>query len=304
LIAFILYKLGSLLTRLLPHELTYRFGVVLADLNFLVNTRSRRAVLANLAHVFADQPSPKSPRRLAREVFRNFARNIVDFLRLPRLDREAMERVIQVDGWEHVEIARAGGRGVIFLSLHLGNWEWAGALFALKGVHIKAVALEHGAGRVTRFFRERRQAKGIDVLPLSGSTFAMIEWLHAGGAVGMIADRDYARQGMEVTFFGSPAVMPRAHASLALKTGAPIVPCFLVREGANRFRLIIEPPIVAADFQPLPLETRVRTLVERCLRVFEVAIRRCPDQWFVFVPLWEVAPVPARRPQVAAGSTA
>jgi KDO2-lipid IV(A) lauroyltransferase len=303
LIAFLLYKLGSLFTRLLPHELTYRVADVLADMNYLVNTRSRRAVLANLAHVFAEGPPPKSPPRLARQVFRNFARNIVDFLRLPRLDREGLEREIQVQGWEHVDMARAGGRGVIFLSFHLGNWEWAGALFALNGVRMKAVALEHGAGRVTRFYSERRQAKGIDVLPLSGSTFAMLEWLHAGGAVGMIADRDYAHQGMEVTFFGSAAVMPRAHASLALKTGAAIIPCFLVRE-ANHFRMTIEPPITVGDFQTLPLETRVRALVEHCLRVFEGAIRRYPDQWFVFVPLWKTPPVPTRPAPVAAGSTA
>ena len=303
MIAFLLYKLGSLFTRLLPPELTYRVADVLADMNYLVNTRSRRAVLANLAHVFADEPPPKAPPRLARQVFRNFARNIVDFLRLPRLDREALGRVIRVQGWEHVDMARAGGRGVIFLSFHLGNWEWAGALFALNGVHMKAVALEHGAGRVTRFFSERREAKGIDVLPLSGSTFAMIEWLHAGGVVGMIADRDYAHQGIEIMFFGSPAVMPRAHASLALKTGAAIVPCFLVRE-ADHFRLTIEPPIEVAEFQVLPIENRVRALVEHCLRVFEVAIRRWPEQWFVFVPLWETRPEPARSSEVTAGSTA
>jgi KDO2-lipid IV(A) lauroyltransferase len=303
LIAFLLYKLGSLLTHLLPLPLIYRFADFLADLNFLVNTRSRRAVLANLAHVFAGAPPPSPPRRVARQVFRNFARNIVDFLRLPRLDREALEREVQVQGWEWVDQARAGGRGVIFLSLHLGNWEWAGAFFALEGIHMKAVALEHGAGRVTRFFSERREAKGIEVLPLSGSTFAMLEWLRAGGAVGMIGDRDYAHQGIEAHFFGSPVVMPRAYASLALKTGAAIVFCAVVREGKG-FRLHIEPPILVAPFEALPVELRVRALVEHCLRLFETAIRRNPEQWSVFVPLWEAPPAPARRSGAVAGSTA
>jgi len=286
LIQFLLYKLGGLLTRLLPYRLVYLIAAVISDLNFAVNRRSRRAVYANLRHVFSGSEMGEPLDAIARRVFRNFAFNIVAFLRLPLVDRGEMERVIRIEGWEHAERAREHG-GVIFLSCHIGNWEWAGVLFAQHGFRIKAVALDHGGGRVTRFFSERRRAKGLELLPLSGSTFAMIEWLRAGGAVGVIADRDYAHQGVEVTFFGAPAVMPRAHAILATKTGAPILPCFLLREASDHFRLIIEPPVWAAEFEHLNADHRVRALVERCLHTFEGVIRRYPDQWFVFEPLWD-----------------
>jgi KDO2-lipid IV(A) lauroyltransferase len=285
LIPYLLYQLGGLLTRLLPYRLVYFIAAVISDLNFAVNGRSRRAVYANLRHVFAAGPPPEPLDTIARRVFRNFALNIVDFLRLPLVDRAEMEQVIQVEGWEHATRAREHG-GVIFLSCHIGNWEWAGVMFAQHGFRIKAVALDHEVGRVTRFFSERRRAKGVEPLPLSGSTFAMIEWLRAGGAVGVIADRDYAHQGVEATFFGAPAVVPRAHAILAIKTGAPIVPCFLLREASDHFRLIIEPPVWAAEFEHLHTDLRVRAIVERCLRTFEGVIRRYPDQWFVFAPLW------------------
>jgi len=294
LIPFILYKLGSLLTRLLPYRVVYLVAAFVSDLNYAVNRRSRRAVFANLRHVLAHHPPAERMDAIARRVFRNFALNIVDFLRLPLVDRAEMQRVVRVEGWEHAERAQAAGHGVIFLSCHLGNWEWAGVKFAQEGFRIKAVALDHGAGRVTRFFSERRRGKGIEPLPLSGSTFAMIEWLRAGGAVGVIADRDYAHQGMEVTFFDAPAIMPRAHAILATKTGAPIVPCFLLREASDHFRMIVEPPVYAADFQHLEADFRVRAIIERCFRIFEEVIVHHPDQWFVFEPLWEADQVKGR----------
>ncbi len=285
-IAFFLYKLGSLVARLLPLKLTYLAAAAIADLNFLVNFRSRGAVISNLRHVRGARARPGGLVGVTRRVFRNFAYNIVDFLCLPALDRAALSRVISVEGLAHLETERARGRGVILVSGHIGNWEWGGAYFALSGIEVKTVALPHGAGRVTRFFDEQRQAKGLCVLPFTGSTFAMVEWLHAGGVVGLIADRDYAEQGIPVPFFGTTTVMPRAHASLALKTGAALLPCFCLRRPGGRFRLEIRPPVAAGDLHDLPPDERIVALVTRCLAELEEAIAAHPDQWMVFAPMW------------------
>jgi KDO2-lipid IV(A) lauroyltransferase len=164
----------------------------------------------------------------------------------------------------------------------------------MNGINLRAVALDHGAGRVTRFYAERRRAKGIESLPLTGSTYAILEGLRSGEAVALIVDRDFAHQGRPALFFGETAIMPRAHASLALKTGAPLLPCFPLRLPNNRFRLIVLPPV---STEGLPPKDRVGGLVERCLRVFEDVIRRYPDQWCVFVPLWEGAKAEPPAPQ-------
>ncbi len=289
MIAFFLYKLGSALNRLLPASVCYGIALVLADLNFLINRRSRRAVIANLTRVLGSEASGERAAslaeidRIARRVFHHFAFNIVDFMRFPLLDLESLRQVVDIEGWEHLQRAHAEGRGVILLSAHIGNWEIGGAVFGLSGIRLRAVALDHGAGRVTRFFAERRRAKGIKSLPLAGSTYAILEGLRAGEAVALIVDRDFAHQGRPVAFFGETTMMPRAHASLALKTGAPLLPCFPLREPNHRFRLIIRPPV---STERLPADDRVGTLVARCLRVFEEMIRRHPDQWCVFVPLW------------------
>jgi KDO2-lipid IV(A) lauroyltransferase len=288
-IAYLLYQLGGFFTRILPLALIYPAAAVCADLNFLVNARSRRAVLSNLAHVRGSAPAAESPVRVARRVFHHFAYNIVDFLRLPAMNRERLAAAIDIDGFEHLATALARGRGVILLSGHIGNWEWGGAYFALAGIHVKAVALPHGAGRVTRFFDERRRAKGIEVLPFAGSTFAMVETLHRGGVVGLIVDRDYAHQGIPLRFFDAPTMVPRAHALLALKTGAALVPGFCLRGPGGRHRLLLRPPIPVADLESLAPEARVEALAGRCLREFEAVIGAHPDQWLVFAPIWPAA---------------
>ncbi len=306
MIAFFLYKLGSAIARVLPLSLTYLFAAGIADLNFLINFRSRRAVVANLQRVCPQPPERNRIPRIARHVFHNFAFNIVDFLRLPGMERGDLERVIVVEGLAHFQSALARGHGVILLSAHIGNWEYGGAWLAQSGIQVKAVALPHGAGRVTRFFDERRRAKGIDVLPLTGSTFAMLECLHAGGVIGLIADRDYAGQGLFTPFFGESTMMPRAHASLALKTGATVVPAFCLRTARGRFRLIVRPPVAATDLEGLDPEERVSTLVDRCARELEWIIRRHPEQWFVFVPLWpreRSSAARTQRPGPATGAT-
>ncbi len=289
MIAYFLYQLGSFCTRFLPPALVYRLAAAVADLNYLVNARSRRSVIANLAHVRGNAAWPEPSARIARRVFHHFAYNIVDFLRLPAMDRARLAAAIDVEGLEHLMDALARGRGVILLSGHIGNWEWGGAFFTLSGIRVKAVALPHGAGRVTRFFDERRRAKGIEVLPFAGSTFVMVETLHAGGVIGLIVDRDYAHQGIPMQFFDATTMVPRAHASLALRTGAALVPGFCLRGQGGRHRLLIRPPVPVADLEALAPERRIEALVGRCLGEFEAVIAAHPDQWLVFAPIWPVA---------------
>lgn len=300
MISFLLYELGGALAQVFPLGLTYGIAILLANLNFLFNRTSRRAVIANLKHVLksvgvqaeavaggASAAGPWSHAdldRIARRVFRNFALNIADFLRFPLFDLHSLREVVTLEGWEHIERANAAGRGFIILSAHVGNWEMCGAVLGLSGLRVRAVALDHGAGRVTRFYAKRRRGKGVESLPVTGSTFAMLEWLRGGGAVALVGDRDFTHQGKPVPFFGQTAIMPRAHASLGLKTGAPVLPIFLVREAGHRFRLIIRPPVSTVG---LPATDRVRAFMERCLRVFEDVIRRYPEQWCVFVPIWD-----------------
>jgi lauroyl/myristoyl acyltransferase len=277
------YALGDLLCRVLPVPVLYRLAHALADLWYAVNPPARRAVCANLGVVLG----PRAPRRrieaLGRRVFRNFAERIVDFLRLKTLPPGELERAFDVDGREHLDRALASGAPVLFLTGHLGNWEWGAAWLGRKGVLQGVVARRHGDRQVERLFVERREANGLRVFPERHSAPGVLELLRSGGAVGMLVDRDVTHEGAPADFFGRPTRMPRAHVSLALRAGAVILPGFLVREEGGRQRLVFEPPLDPRALGGL------EGGVEACLRVLEKYIRRYPEQWMVFEPVWPEA---------------
>jgi KDO2-lipid IV(A) lauroyltransferase len=197
--------------------------------------------------------------------------------------------MIEIEGWEHVETAARRGQGVIVFSAHFGNWEWGAVLLAARGLCVRVVALDHGSARVTRLFAEHRASHAVGTLPVRGSSFAIMKALHRGEVVCLASDREVTGQGVVARFFDQPTRVPRAAASLAIRTGASLIPAFMLRTGPSEFRAIFQPPIAHED---LSEEERTERLVDRYLRVIERQVRSHPEQWCVFEPIWD-APEPS-----------
>ncbi len=281
MIASLGYILGAALCRVLPRGALYRLAHLLADLCYLVRRSMRRAVRSNLRVVLGEGPSESEIARRSRRVFHNFSERMVDFLRLGTISPEELEQTFVIEGEEHLRRAREISRGsVLFLTAHMGNWEWGAAWLGLSGDLQGVVARRHEARGVEKLFRRRRGAFGLTVLEERRSAPGVLGLLRAGSSVGMLVDRDVTREGLDARFFGRLARVPRAHVSLALRAGATILPGFVVVEPGGRHRLIFEPPL-----DPRALGG-VRGGVEACLTVLEKYIRRYPEQWLVFEPVW------------------
>ena len=279
------YFLGAVLCRILPLPALYRAARGIAGLCHAFQPANRSAVRANLRVVLGENAPESEIRRRTRLVFCNFAERLVDFLRLSSIAPEELARAFVIEGEEHLEQARkmAGGR-ILFLTAHMGNWEWGAARLGLSGELHGVVARRHEADSVERMFRSRRRAFGLQVLEERHSAPGVVSLLRSGAAVGMLVDRDVTREGMTASFFGRRARVPRAHVSLALRAGAVILPGFVVCEPGGRYRLIFEPALDPRELGG------VRAGVNACLAVLEKYIRRYPDQWLVFEPMWpEVA---------------
>ncbi|MBI5836680.1 MAG: lysophospholipid acyltransferase family protein [Candidatus Eisenbacteria bacterium] len=272
--------MGDLLCRALPVPALYRLAHFLADVCFAVRASAREAVCGNLRVVLGPRVSEARVRTLGRRVFRNFAEGIVDFLRLGALPPGELEQAFEVEGREHLEQAVRSGSPVLFLTGHLGNWEWGAAWLGRKGVLKGVVAQRHPAQGVERLFRERREAFGLRVFTERDCAPGVLGVLRAGGTVGMLGDRDVTHDGTRADFFGRPTRVPRAHVSLALRSGAVILPGFVLRQPDGRQLLIFEPPL-----DPRVLGGREGG-VDACLKVLEKYIRRYPEQWMVFEPVW------------------
>lgn len=277
------YRLAIWLVAHLPHWVLSPLVSGIAYLSFLFSAGSRRAVVANLAHVMPDGTPDRQRVRLARAAFRYFALATLDFLRMPQMNRDNLDRfVAEMIGWEHVEAAIKAKAGGIIVTLHMGSWELAGAYEGLRGVPLAAVALPHRDPRVDRLYRDLRRQAGIESVPVDGALHRLREALVQGRFTAMLADRDVSGRGLKLPFFGQVTRVPAGHAVLALWTGAWILPaCFYRRPDGG---LVIEcrSPII-----PDRARDTKESLTLRCLKILEEFIRARPEQWTCFYDLWD-----------------
>lgn len=146
---------------------------------------------------------------------------------------------------------------------------------------MSAVALTHANRRVNRLFDNQRRRCGVDVIPLGAQTASRcLRALHEGRLLGLVADRDYGAEGVVVEFFGHRWLMPRGPAVLSLRSGAPVVPVFMIRQAPGAFHFYMEPPLWPPQG---PWDERhVQQLVQAYAHVIERYVRRFPTQWLMF----------------------
>jgi KDO2-lipid IV(A) lauroyltransferase len=282
------YRASYWLSQRLPRPTALEWSARCTDAWCAWAKDERAAVAANLSAVLgAAKPEPSK----VREVFRNFGRYLVEFFTM----HAAPEPKVEVTGLEHLVAARRAGRGVILLTGHLGNWELGALVLKRLGMPMTVVALPHEDPAMDALFNRQRQRCGIPVIPLGpAAARRSVDCLRAGGALGILADREFGRNGLLAPAFDRRLMLPTGPAVLSLRSGSPALPAFLVREGAAGFRLHIEPPIEpppgllrAAATAPRrgPANGGVRELVLAYGRVLERYIQRFPEQWLIFQPL-------------------
>jgi KDO2-lipid IV(A) lauroyltransferase len=250
------------------------------------NAKRRDVVRRNLARVVnADDLD-----RVVDQAFRSYARYWMEALRLPKPGLEEIRRRTTVEGLENISRYLDAGRGVIFVSPHLGSYDVAGAWLASYGWRMLAVAEELSPPELFEMFCTLRRSVGVEVLPAGkGSTArTLLTGLRSGAAAGLIADRDISGSGIELEFFGEKTFLPNGPAVLALRTGVPIVVGALYQRPGGRYHgTLLDPIDVGAE---KPDGDRVRVISEEIVRRMEDLIRREPGQWHLFQPNWPSDP--------------
>jgi KDO2-lipid IV(A) lauroyltransferase len=258
------------------------------DLAAARNGAGVRQLRVNLRRVVGPAMPESELDRLVGQAMRSYARYWLETFRLPTMDHA--EVVALADrgtvGAEHVDEAMATGKGMILALPHQGNWD-AAALWLIARGHPFATVVERlRPESVYRRFVDYRAGLGMEVLPLTGGmrppAEVLAERLRSGGAVCLVADRDLSRNGVEVSFFGEPALMPGGPALLAATTGAALLPVGLwFTDGGWGQR--IHPPIQLPDGR---LRDRVRLGTQALADVFADEIAEHPADWHMLHKLW------------------
>ncbi|MCG3150286.1 MAG: Lipid A biosynthesis lauroyltransferase [Verrucomicrobiae bacterium] len=280
-------KFAETIGRFMPRRIGYGIARRFADAYVLFDRRGRECVINNLQRIHLHNGTALSRRALrvlARENFLNFAKYLVDFFHFLHLSRERADRLVNFGIVPQVfDDLLARGKGLITLSAHLGNWELGAAVLAQRGYPINAVALWQPDPKLNALYQSYRTNRGIIPIPFGRAARECIAALRRNEIVAVLGDRDYTGGRQTVEFFGRPARLPDGPAKLALATGAPILPAFMVRVHGDTFAYVLGEPIWA-DRQ----HDSVDDVMKRVAGALEEVIRAYSEQWYLFHDLWDV----------------
>jgi phosphatidylinositol dimannoside acyltransferase len=281
------YVAFSRLALAIPESWAYRVASIAGS---LAARRSKRRdqVARNLARITGRPAEAPETQALVVESYRSYARYWLETFRLVREGREFFLERFQATGAENLDGVLARGKGAVVVVGHLGNWDAAGAWVGARGNLLVTVAEVLRPRRMFDFFVAHRSRLGMRIHPAQvGVTRTLIKEVNDGAIVAILGDRDLKGTGIEVDFFGAPATLPGGAASIALKTGVPVLVAGVYGEvmsdGRRGWSADISAPI------ELPGESGSAAIVELTQKVgakLEELIARRPEEWHVFQPFW------------------
>jgi len=286
MVFYLMYRIGYFLAMTLPLKVSYPVACLISDIWYYLARPDRYAVMENL-RVVTGIRDEKKLRRMARDVFRNFGKYLVDFFRFSKIDEDYLKRFIKIEGLEHIDAALSKGKGVIALSAHIGNWELGGFALSLLRHPMMAVVLTHKNKMVNDFFTRQRKVSKLIPVEIGFSLRGCYKTLKENGILALLGDRDFSKNGFPMKFFGKETVMPKGPAVLSARLGCEVVPSFMVREKDDTFRMVFAPPLERPSAGDE--DSRVREIMKKYIAVMENYIRKYPTQWYMFKEAWNKA---------------
>jgi len=268
-------KLFAGLFQSLPRTLALRLGAGLGQLASHLVRRPAATARDNLAMALPEL-SGAEREKLAKSCFRHLGMTVAELLQSEKSLQRDLDH-LSLEGIEHLRQAVQLQRGVILFSAHLGFWE-AGSLLAHYDLPISIIAKPMHNPGADRMLNRLRTLSGGEVINSMGGGRKIIQALRSRRVVAILLDQHYADEDrVSVPFFGRPAWTSSAVIRMALKTGAPLVPCKAIRQPDNRSRVTFYPPL------EVPTEVNDATVLATATAVtetIEAMVRENPEQWF------------------------
>lgn len=281
----ILHVLGAL-----PRTTALRFGQAVGTLAQRILPHLSRRAETNLQLALPDLAAT-ARQQIQRGVFRNLGRLLGEVSQFPKLTRANIEQVVVYEGLQNYLDAVAQGRGVILLTGHIGAWELSVYAHSVYGYPMSFLKRNVDNPLVETLAERRRARFGNRGIDKRGSVREVLKTLKTGGVVGILADLNASREeGVFCDFFGIPACTTAGVATLALRTGAVVLPGYLLwDEAAQIHRLHFEPPVETINTGNQKEDVQANTA--RYTQRLETVIRRHPDQWLWIHRRWRTRPL-------------
>jgi KDO2-lipid IV(A) lauroyltransferase len=276
-------------TGVLPRPLARAMGARIARILFAMTPKLRNIAEFNLKLAFPDWTDAQRAAAL-RGMVRSLGWMAAEFARMQCYTRENIEEIIVLDGNENFLEGQRRGKGVLFLTAHMGAWELSSYAHALYGYPLHYMARPLDNARLDALVNRYRGLSGNAPIFKNESARAMLKILRGAGTIGILADQNtLPEEGAFVDFFGTPACTTTGIARIALHTGAAVVPGYAVwDEALKKYRLRFEPPLEL--IRTGDAERDILENTQRFAKVTEEIIREYPEQWVWVHARWKTRP--------------
>lgn len=281
-LVLLIYRLFCAVLRSLPLVATFRLGEVVGSLGYYLAAPYRTLALSNLEIAFGGESSPQERRRLARRHFARLVANLFSSLKIAALPRKQIRAIAEIGGAEILERALAEGRGVVVPISHFGNWELLAQIMPVfyEGVPQGTVYQRLGNPLIETEVRASRGRFGLQLFERKEGFTGALKTLRAGGIVGVLIDQHAGDGGHWCPFFNRLASTSSLAATLALRTGAALIPAATYTLEPGRWRFAFEKPVEVEKHSV----DEVTALLNLAL---EQQIRRQPEDWFWVHNRWK-----------------
>lgn len=278
-------KIFLFLGKIVPRGVRKALCSTSALLFYYLSPRHRLITLHNLKCAFPEKDM-KELKAIAHRVYEHLGIIVSEFFDLPSITEENYVEWVEFEGLEHFQAAKSMGKGVIASVSHFGNWEMMAVAFAVavEPLTIMYRPLDNPIlNEIVTFVRTR---PGNILLPKEGSMRKALRALYEGKVLCILNDQNVdTREGVFVDFFGRPACTGTGLATLAMLSGAPILPVFMPRLPDGRYRLIFLAPFMAEDTGNYERDLFVNT--QRIAKILEDTVNQYPDQWLWLHQRWK-----------------
>jgi phosphatidylinositol dimannoside acyltransferase len=281
--SYLAYRAGAEIARVVPGTVAQPAARVIGQALALAMPGRRRQVERNLLRASGGTLQGLALRKAVSETFGSYGRYWLELFRLPDDARGTLD--IDIEGFDHVTAGIERGTGVILALPHVGGWDFAGAWLATQGLPPTVVVEPVEPPELFEWFAGVRRALGMTVVQLGPDAGRVVlQALRSNQIVCLLCDRDLVGDGIEVEFFGERTTMPAGPATLALRTGAPLLAAAVYFAPRGGHHAVVMPPV------PAQREGRLRDDVGRVTQElayrFEELIRAAPEQWHLLQPNW------------------
>src|SRR5687768_10161900 len=276
-----LYRAAERILSTLPRGLAMPAAAAVGNLAYDLAGPKRGVIHDNLAHPMGLDAGDRRVKAAARRAFRNYAKYLVDMMRVGDLSTEEAAAMVNIDDVSVLTDAGAGGTGVLLCTFHVGGMDLIGPAVKLSGQALHVVADDTTYGRLYDHLSAARARQGIFVIGWRNLR-GLFRVLRANGNLALFCDGGYRRGDVPVELCGEATTFPIGPATLAAKTGAPMLPVWCRRDRHDRFEAGGLPTIRCASTEPAEIYRATQALADALGGV----IAEDPGQWYMFRPVW------------------